>query len=267
MHSRRRLSLGFLAVALYLSCGFILRLIVGGVDYDDLADSNHSILLGILLPAGVGSLVLIAFVKRLGWGRQVFAEAPVRPTSWWAIPGLLVLCIAILLATTEWAQWQATTLALLLPATLLVGFGEELMVRGLLLVSLRGSLSERWVWFLTSLTFGLIHGVNILVGQAVGKTLVQIPIAFFLGTALYATRRVTGLLAVGMLIHGLYDFSVFTSRGPNHSPLGQVAQAGKGLAGLCILGGIAVSLRLIKELTRGAPETAPIAGTPLPAAH
>jgi hypothetical protein len=98
---------------------------------------------------------LIAFTGYVGWGRQAFSEAPVRPRLWWTIPGLLALAIVVLLAGTDWGEWQAGTLVLLLIASLLGGIAVQLLFWGLLLVALRGTLSEGWVWFCTSLAFGL----------------------------------------------------------------------------------------------------------------
>lgn len=58
-----------------------------------------------------------------------------------------------------------------------------------------------------------LHGFNILTGQSVGTTIQQVVFAFIFGSGLYLVRRVSGLLVVGMVIHGLWDFSSFMGAG------------------------------------------------------
>ncbi|WP_457841021.1 hypothetical protein, partial [Staphylococcus aureus] len=58
--------------------------------------------------------------------------------------------IAATLGSTDFTAITLCHLALVAAATLLVGFCEEMVSRGILLVSLRGSLrSEAWVWFVS----------------------------------------------------------------------------------------------------------------------
>jgi membrane protease YdiL (CAAX protease family) len=91
-----------------------------------------------------------------------------------------------------------------------------------MIVGFRGTLSEGWVWFLSSLLFGLLHGLNVFFGQSIGATLYQIMFAFLLGTAFYVTRRLTGLLVVNMVIHALWDFGALSTEhsGSDPSPIG-----------------------------------------------
>ena len=102
---------------------------------------------------------------------------------------------------------------------MLVGFNEELTSRGLLLVGLRGSTREVWVALVSSLLFGLMHGINIFLGQSVGETIPQIGNAFLQGLTFYILRRVTGSLLWAMLLHGAWDFSVFMLTGRRLNPL------------------------------------------------
>ena len=109
-----------------------------------------------------------------------------------AVPVVILLAALIGIATFDWDSPRTDVLPLLAVGVLLVGFSEELLTRGLIVVGMRGALKEPMVWFVTSLLFGLMHGLNIIFGQAVGATLQQIVFAFVLGTAFYVTRRVTG---------------------------------------------------------------------------
>jgi hypothetical protein len=94
-------------------------------------------------------------------------------------------------------------------ALLLVGFTEELVARGLLLTALRGRFPEGLVWFLSTLGFALMHLVNLFAGLPVDVTILQAADAFLFGTGLYILRRGTGTLVWSMVLHGMWDFSLF----------------------------------------------------------
>ena len=62
---------------------------------------------------------------------------------------------------------------------------------------------------LSSLLFGLMHLLNVALGAPFSGTIAQVAIAFGSGTAFYILRRVTGSLIAAMVLHGLWDVSVF----------------------------------------------------------
>ena len=67
--------------------------------------------------------------------------------------------------------------------TVLVGFAEDLVARGLLVVGLRDGGSSEWVvWVVTSVLFALLHAMNALFGQSMRTTVVQIVAAFAAGS-------------------------------------------------------------------------------------
>ena len=96
-------------------------------------------------------------------------------------------------------------LLVLLTGMLLVGVGEELVCRGYLLVGARSRFSELGAFLLTCALFGLMHGVNVVAGQTVGATAAQIVFAIAMGACFYLLRRLTGLLVIAMLAHGIVD--------------------------------------------------------------
>ena len=83
------------------------------------------------------------------------------------------------------------------------------MSRGLVLTAFRSRLREGWAWLLSSLLFGLMHLLNVALGAPFSSTIAQVAIAFGSGTAFYILRRVTGSLIAAMVLHGLWDVSVF----------------------------------------------------------
>ena len=198
-----------IASVLFVIYGALVSAIwaVNGVDYDTVAESSDSVLKGIVIPIGLGAAFLAVAATWLGWWRPAMVEEYRAGPRWALLVPALLLVIALLgTVSIDFGAADGQTLLLIAVGTALVGFSEELLSRGLMVVGFRGALSERWVWFLSSLCFGLLHGLNAFFGQSVGATARQMVFAFVLGTAFYVSRRVTGLLAVTMVIHALWDF-------------------------------------------------------------
>ena len=233
---------GYLAVNLALT-------LIGGVDYDEIGDSTANIRDAIIIPIGAGAAFLAAMTTWLGWWRPALFEAERAGSRWMlAVPAVALLAALIGIATFDWDSPRTDVLPLLAVGVLLVGFSEELLTRGLLIVGLRPALKEPTVWFVTSLLFGLMHGLNIISGQAVGTTLQQIVFAFVLGTAFYVTRRVTGTLLVCMVLHAVWDFG----------SIGNEATDGTNLSGLFVILTAILGLFAVWKLLR-VPSTTPAA--------
>jgi len=100
--------------------------------------------------------------------------------------------------------------AALAVATLLIGFNEEVMTRGILLTGFRklGSETSAWVW--STALFALMHAANLFSGSPLSSVLPQVLSTFLKGTLFYLTRRVTGGLIIPILTHALWDFSLFS---------------------------------------------------------
>jgi CAAX protease family protein len=212
--------LGLAALAAYLVVVFVIQG-TSGVPYTELSASAGNLWRDPILSIAVGSLVVAALATWWGWWRPALVERT-RARPWTVIAPALVLVLAVVnLVFTKWSSIGADFVIAGLVVGVLVGFGEEFTTRGLLLVGLRARLREVLVWLFTCLAFGLIHGLNILLGAPVLGTVQQIVLAAAQGSAFYALRRVTGSLIWPMALHGLWDFSVFvigTSGGSN--PLG-----------------------------------------------
>lgn len=206
-----------------------------GVDYPTVQDSAGNILRGVVVPIGIGAIFLAGVTTWLGWWRPAMREEPVVAPRWLlAAPIVIGLAALGSAVSVDFTRVSLGYVAMLALGVALVGFSEELVCRGLLVVGLRGSVSELWVWLVSSLLFGLLHAINALFGQSVAATVPQIVFAFLVGTVLYVVRMTTGLLVVAMVIHALWDF-------------GSLGSVGSGTAGFLLampllLLGILVSL-------------------------
>ncbi len=187
-----------------------------GMDSQDLKTSTADALVGLALPVGLGILAVLAIGARWGW-RGVFVERPqlrlATPRRGWLAAGLFAFVILVAVVTAPWSEWAAGVVLALLMGNLLVGVGEELVFRGYLLVGARTHYSEIGACLFTCALFGLVHGVNVVTGQALDATLGQMVFAAVMGGFFYLVRRMTGLLAIAMVLHGLFNFAFIL-----HSP-------------------------------------------------
>lgn len=162
-----------------------------------------------VVPVGASLVFAVVVVTRLGWWRPVLHDhKPVR--RWvWVVPGVLALTA---LAATNYpglAQTSPGFVASLLLGTMLIGLTEELMSRGVGVTAFRvNGYSERAVALWTSLIFGLSHAASLL-GGPVG--LIQVVYTMVGGLLFYLTRRATGGLLGAVLVHGLWDFGLFSA--------------------------------------------------------
>ena len=194
----------FLAYALLV--GVVWRLT--GTRYDALVDSRGHVVRGIILPIGLGAVFLALVTTWLGWWDAALVEESRSGPVWVLIvPGLFGLVAILNITSIDFRTAGARLLPLILIGTLLVGFSEELLSRGILVVGLRDGGAAEWVvWLVTSALFALLHGMNALFGQSMRATGAQMVAAFAAGTTLYVTLMSTGNLIVGMVLHAAWDF-------------------------------------------------------------
>lgn len=198
---------------------FYLAIVMGmqigsGVEYTEITKTSDNLLKGVLLPVLTSSIFLTIFAMWSGWWKDVFKDKyKIQGHNWinllvvFAIMGTIINFVAgdITTLDTKFILYAAI-------GTALVGYSEELMTRGLLLRGARGSgFTEVKVFLITSLAFGLMHSLNILNGQEVGTTLMQVVFTFLAGGVYYAIFRKTSLLWVTMVLHALWDFSLLTN--------------------------------------------------------
>ncbi len=206
------LYLGYLAVVFTLWT-------INGVEYTKIGETLESTRLHYAYPTLAGSLFLLVAITVLGWWRPVFFDRQKSGPGWaWILPvamlGFVVFGFMSMQAdnlTTQLVLWSTL-------GALGVGFGEEVATRGTLLVGFRNSLSEGKVWLWTTLLFSALHAPNVIFGMPLTFMLVQLLFTFIMGSALYVVRRISGTLILPVLLHGLWDSSVFLPRATGAEP-------------------------------------------------
>ncbi|NKY40083.1 CPBP family intramembrane glutamic endopeptidase [Cellulomonas septica] len=203
-------------LALYVAGGLLVgRLFGDRVDADDLFSSAESVVFGLLVPLVLGAVALVAFVTSVRWWGPLFGAQPVRGRRWmWIAPVLVVVPVVLRLLGIDYGAYAAGVVAVTLLAGLFVGFVEELLTRGLVVKMLRDSGRSEWVvMVVSSLVFALLHSVNLLSGMSLTTVGVTVVYTFAFGVAMYLTLRVTGSLLWPVLLHGLFDPTLFLATG------------------------------------------------------
>lgn len=206
------------AVKILLPAFVVLPLVgrFSGVDYDVIADTTANVLRGVVPMVGISLVWGLLMAWRSGWLKPIFAKQPPSafPRFLWLIPACWIGMCLIRLIASPWPSFDATYLIVLAFAMTLVGFNEELLFRGILTNGARGPgpWSEARTMLVSALGFGLFHLPNVLVGQALGPTLIQVGYAFVMGIALTVSMRISRSILLPVAMHALWDFSTFTSK-------------------------------------------------------
>jgi membrane protease YdiL (CAAX protease family) len=200
--------IAIVVVDLIMLQGIGLLLKPSGVGYGDIPGTT-ALWRTITLPVGLSVLFGAAVVSYLRWWRPVIHDD--HPVQKWVRIVPLLLLVSVL-ATTDYSNLshQSIGLVLLLAVSMIfVGVGEELMFRGIGVVTFRGAgLTEGKVALWSSIVFGAVHMTNIFTegpGAFAQAAVVSVTGYFF-----YLTRRRAGTILVPMALHAMYDFSIFS---------------------------------------------------------
>ncbi|MFF2268610.1 CPBP family intramembrane glutamic endopeptidase [Cellulosimicrobium cellulans] len=239
---RPRVWIGLAVWVGYLVLVYVVQ-VASGVPYDTWGDSARNLFVGAGVSLIVATVLLAVTTSLLGWWRPALFEISPSRHRWLVfVPALTTVAALMNLIGTDWSAYSGAFFAASLTLAL-VGFTEELVNRGLLLVGLRSRLGEGWVWFLTSAMFGLSHLVNIALGADDVATAQQVVSAFLAGTVFYILRRTTGSLVWAMILHGLWDFSVFAAGVGTPSDIVYIANVLEPAAGVIGLALVALVIR------------------------
>jgi uncharacterized protein len=219
-------------------------------DYDSTGTTLDNVIHGLLLPELITGGVIALIVTALGWWPIVWHDRKRGAPAWAWIAPLLALAIALLhLPIVRWGHQSSEYFLLLALGTLLVGFFEETMARGMLVAGFRARLPELWVWLLSCAIFGSLHLLNALSGEPFGNAVIQAFFAASFGSALYIARRLTRTLLAPIVLHAVWDFASIAVVGTTTT--NSLITAG---------GGIEALLALVGLLTIGAMAFAVVAG-------
>lgn len=214
-----------LLIALLYTVYFTVALMLSGVGYEHITDNAYNVLKAIILPLAGGAVLLTVIAKWSGWWKDLWHDEYKIKGHRWMHLFAIIMVIGIIsnLVASKFGNTTLQMVGYIFIGTALVGYAEELLFRGILLRGARGSgLSELKVMLVVAFSFALFHGVNFFLGQNIVSTLQQVAFAFFIGAVFYMIFRKSGLLIVPMILHGLWDFSVFT-RGATLGPNPQLA--------------------------------------------
>lgn len=226
-----------------------------GADYRDLV-SEPVALKRLVLPLALGAAFLIGAVSAAKAWRPVLKEAAPAEPRWalWIILAGMVGLFAADVASAQWSALSVRHLAMLVASGGLVGFNEEVVARGVLVVGLRTRTSnELWVWLGSSALFGAMHLPNALFGLPWYGGVIQAVLASLAGGALYVLRRTSGGLILPMVMHGLWDFTSFAAQASHgYSPVSALFQFGSYALGIV---GVVAVLRRDRRAGSAAPAT------------
>ena len=160
-----------------------------------------------VIPIALSCAFAIGIATWLGWWQQIIHE-PLRTQRW-----VRVVPIALLLAAAIGTSWgnlfdqKADLVLTLVVLVCFVGFTEELMFRGIGIVTFRRmGLTEARVALYSSVLFGAVHLSNALATGA--SAIFQAIIVSFTGYMLYLTRRWAGAIWLAMPVHASQDFLI-----------------------------------------------------------
>lgn len=217
------------------------------------------------LPVEIVAALVVAFVLltvpdrgQLGWRR---GEG--RTRSWLVLP-LLAVGLAVLSAALTYASLprsaaiDAVLVGRTVTTSLLVGFVEEVLFRGLLLVALVRALGIGGGVLVSSLCFGVVHGINVLGGAPIGQTLIQVTFTCILGTLFLLAAMGTRSLLLPILLHAVWDSAAFLNI--YLQTLGASANAVSVLASALGVLGVVQTFRVVRRWTRG--DIYPVQGLP-----
>lgn len=211
----RALLVAAVYLGLFTAAGLLSGLLGGDHVEKDIFATTASVFFGLTLPLLVGCALLALLVTSLGWWRVLLGRSDVPGRRWmWVAPVVVVVPIVLRLLGIPYGDHPAGVIVLTFATGLLIGFSEELLSRGVVVHMLRArGAGERTVMIVSSLVFALLHSVNLLSGQKILIVLATMGFTFAFGVVMYLTLRVTGSLVWPILLHGLYDPTLFLATG------------------------------------------------------
>jgi membrane protease YdiL (CAAX protease family) len=207
----------------------------GVMGFDDLTN-------GIVWQALLATILLL-IVWGLKWWDITGVLGPLdkrgmRSALWvGAFPALGGLGFAVALLTTDGATGPVAIIAIVLILNFFVGLSEELMFRGFVFGALRQKNQLFTAIWLSSLAFGMLHLVNLGLGQAMSLTAFQVLNATALGALFCSIRLQTNSIWPAIFLHMIWNSYVMLGQAVSEAqpePFAPTAPAQLGAASLVL---------------------------------
>lgn len=200
---------GMLLYAGYLAI-FFSTWAINGVDYNRIGENAETVKLWYAFPTLFGCAFLVVAISILGWWRMVlFDKSKSGPTWVWILPIVMAGIILNNFLSIPSGKISADLLLWSSLGAVGVGFGEEMVTRGSMIVGLRSRFAENRVWLISTLLFSALHVPNVIFGLPLWAMPIQVLLTFIMGSGFYVIRRMSGTLILPMVLHGLWDSSLF----------------------------------------------------------
>lgn len=250
-------------IALYEGIGALIGLLWGGaITTGGPLGSAQNVVLELVLPIGIGAVLIIVFLAWSGMLRTVFGRQPVAGRWWmWIAVAVVAYPIVLRLIGIDYGSFKPGVVPLTLLAGVFIGIAEELVTRGAAVTLLRrAGYSELVVAVLSSTIFALMHAANAIGTGFTLTVALTIPYTFCFGICMYLIMRVTGSIVWAIVAHALTDPTLFLATGGIDTaaaghPNGLLVLAGTGNYAVMLMG--IVALFLIRGRAREAVPAAP----------
>jgi uncharacterized protein len=203
---------GLVVYAAYLAV-FYTTWAINDVDYETIGKTAESAKLHYALPTLFGGIVVVILVTAFGWWRPSLFDRERSGPKWaWIGPILVIVAAVASYSTIHTGKLSGELIFWSVLGGIGVGFGEEMITRGSMVVGLRSKFDEHKVWLYSTLLFAALHAPNVLFGEQLIGMLGQLVTTFIFGSFMFAVRRLSGTLLLCMFLHGLWDSSIFLPR-------------------------------------------------------
>lgn len=159
----------------------------------------------MLIPLAIGLLLYIAVKKR--WNHYFFRNIN-KDSILIILPLLLVLCIILISTNGLNVNSFMDLLFMFIMQMFVVAFIEETVFRGIMLRMLQAKGTFTAIW-ITSILFAVTHSLQLLGGQSIEDTIIQIVYALLVGLVLSLLIMDGQSIIMTILFHGFNNFFNF----------------------------------------------------------
>lgn len=203
--------------AILLAAAYYALYQLGSLAFSPLAGSVGGptsasyVLVFYVLPIAWGCIVLGLFAWSMGWLRTLFARQPIGGRGWMWIAIVAVLLFNLLrYAAINYDAAGFEVVATWLLASVFIGIAEETLTRGFVVNLMRKAGHREIIVAVTSAAiFAALHAGNLLSGQPLLATGIQLLYTFAFGLCMYVALRLSGTLLAPILLHASTDASIF----------------------------------------------------------